>query len=72
VSGSYAGRQFVGIDLHRRRTVLVRMDADGQRVGSMDRIPSTPEALRAAMVAAGPAPMVVLEATYGWVRREGA
>jgi transposase len=66
VSGSYAGRQFVGIDLHRRRTVLVRMDADGQRLGSMDRVPSTPEALRAAMVAAGPAPMVVLEATYGW------
>jgi hypothetical protein len=48
------------------------MDTDGQRVGSMDRFPSTPEALRAAMVAAGPAPMVVLEATYGWVRREGA
>jgi hypothetical protein len=65
----WTGQQF---DLHRRRTVLVRMDADGQRVGSMDRFPSTPEALRAAMVAAGPAPMVVLEATYGWVRREGA
>jgi hypothetical protein len=30
------------------------------------RVLRTPEALRAAMVAAGPAPMVVLEATYGW------
>jgi len=32
----------------------------------MERIPSTPEALRSVMEAAGPAPMVVLEATYGW------
>jgi transposase len=66
VSESYAGQQFVGIDLHRRRTVVVRMSADGQRLGSMVRVPSTPEALRTAMVAAGPAPKVVIEATYGW------
>jgi transposase len=66
VSGSYAGRQYVGIDLHRRRTVVVRMSADGQRLGSMVRVPSTPEALRTAMAAAGPAPKVVIEATYGW------
>lgn len=66
MSESYAGRQYVGIDLHRRRTVVVRMAADGQRLGSMVRISSTPEALRAAMAAAGPAPRVVLEATYGW------
>jgi hypothetical protein len=25
-----AGRQFVGMDLHRRRSVLVRMTADGE------------------------------------------
>jgi hypothetical protein len=25
----YAGRQFVGMDLHRRRSVLVRMTAGG-------------------------------------------
>ena len=24
---AYAGQQFVGIDLHRRRSVMVRMDA---------------------------------------------
>jgi hypothetical protein len=72
VSESYSGKQYVGIDVHRRHTVLVRMGEDGQRLGSMVRIPSTPPTLRAAMVAAGPAPKVVIEATYGWVRREGA
>jgi hypothetical protein len=30
VSGSYAGRQIVGIDLHRRRSVLVRMTEAGE------------------------------------------
>jgi hypothetical protein len=62
----------VGIDLHRRRTVLVRMTPAGERLGAMVRFPSTPEALRREMTAAGTAPQVVLEATYGWVRREGA
>jgi transposase len=66
VDGSYAGEQYVGIDLHRRRTVLVRMAADGQRLGSMERFPSAPAALRIAMAEAGTAPKVVLEATYGW------
>jgi transposase len=70
VSACYEGQQFVGIDLHRRRTVLVRMTAAGERLGSMVRFPSTPEALRREMAAAlspaGPAPEVVLEATYGW------
>jgi transposase len=56
----------VGIDLHRRRTVMVRTTPDGRRLGSMVRFPSTPEALRREMAAAGPAPRVVLEATYGW------
>jgi hypothetical protein len=76
VSACYEGPQFVGIDLHRRRTVLVRMMPAGERLGTMVRFPSTPEALRREMAAAvrpgGPAPQVVLEATYGWVRREGA
>src|SRR6266545_637138 len=27
---AYAGQQFVGMDLHRRRTVLVRMTAEGE------------------------------------------
>jgi transposase len=71
VSACYEGQQqFVGIDLHRRRTVLVRMSAAGERLGAMVRFPSTPEALRREMAPAlspgGPAPEVVLEATYGW------
>jgi transposase len=66
VSESYAGGQYVGIDLHRRRTVLVRMNAEGQRLGPMVRFPSTPAALRQEMAVAGPAPKVVIEATYGW------
>jgi hypothetical protein len=31
VSESYAGRQVVGIDLHRRRSVIVRMTEAGER-----------------------------------------
>ena len=29
---AYDGRQVVGMDLHRRRSVLVRMTMDGQRL----------------------------------------
>jgi transposase len=70
VSACYEGQQFVGIDLHRRRTVLVRMTSAGERLGTMVRFPSTLEALRREMAPAlspaGPVPQVVLEATYGW------
>jgi transposase len=70
VSACYEGQQYVGIDLHRRRTVVVRMTSAGERLGTMVRFPSTPEALRREMTPAlspaGPAPQVVLEATYGW------
>ena len=65
MSESYDGRQVVGIDLHRRRTVIVRMTESGQRLG-MARFDSTPMALRREMAAAGSAPRVVIEATYGW------
>jgi hypothetical protein len=30
VNGDYDGRQYVGIDLHRRRSVIVRMTAEGE------------------------------------------
>ena len=30
---AYDGQQFVGMDLHRRRSVLVRMTADGRKLG---------------------------------------
>jgi hypothetical protein len=61
----YDGRQVVGMDLHRRRSVLVRMAEDGRRLG-MARITNSPEQLRAELVRAGKSPRVVLEATYGW------
>lgn len=61
----YAGRQFVGIDVHRRRSVLVRMTEAGERLEAV-RISNDPEYLRAVMARAGENPEVVLEACYGW------
>jgi len=55
----YDGRQIVGMDLHRNRSVLVRMSEDGRKLGSA-RITNSPAALRAEIAragkAAGPAP----------------
>jgi transposase len=65
VSGAYEGRQIVGIDLHRRRSVLVRMTEDGERLETV-RISNDPQYLRQVMARAGEAPEVVLEAAYGW------
>src|SRR5260370_21569778 len=62
---AYDGRQVVGMDLHRRRSVLVRMTEDGRRLGTA-RITNSPQELRAQIAQAGKAPKVVLEATYGW------
>jgi hypothetical protein len=52
------------MDLHRRRSVLVRMTEDGRRLGTA-RITNSPAELRQAIAEAGAAPRVVLEATYG-------
>ena len=65
MSGAYEGRQIVGMDLHRRRSVLVRMTDTGERLETV-RISNDPEYLRQVMARAGEAPEVVLEATYGW------
>ena len=62
---AYDGRQVVGMDLHRRRSVLVRMTEDGRRLGTA-KITNSPEELRAQIARAGQSPKVVLEATYGW------
>jgi len=61
----YDGRQVVGMDLHRWRSVLVRMTEDGRRLETV-RITSSPAALRAVIARAGKNPRVVLEAAYGW------
>ena len=65
MSESYEGRQVVGMDLHRRRSVLVRMTETGQRLETV-RISNDPEYLRQVMARAGEHPEVVLEACYGW------
>jgi len=62
---AYDGRQIVGMDLHRRRSVLVRMTEDGRRLGTA-RIDNSPRELPAQIARAGTSPRVVLEATYGW------
>jgi len=58
-------RQFVGMDLHRRRSVLVRMNQHGARLETV-RIVNEVDRLAAVIARAGESPEVVLEATYGW------
>jgi hypothetical protein len=41
-------KEYVGIDLHRRRSVIYRMDEAGQEISCV-RIPSQPDELTAAM-----------------------
>ncbi len=65
MDGEYAGRQYVGIDLHRRRSVIVRMTEAGERLETV-RIVNDADRLAAVLRRAGESPEVVLEATYGW------
>ena len=58
MSEQYAGHQIVGMDLHRRRSVLVRMTDTGQHLETV-RISNDPEYLQAVMARAGEAPDVV-------------
>jgi transposase len=58
-------REYVGIDFHRRRSVVVRLNAGGERLSAV-RIDNDAAALAAAVTAAGEHPEVVIEATYGW------
>ena len=67
----YGGRQFVGIDLHRQRSVIVRQSESGEQLSAV-RIVNDPVTLQLELERAGTDPEVVLEATYGWVRSEGA
>ena len=62
---AYVGRQFVGIDLHRRRSVIVRTTVAGEVLESV-RIVNDADRLSEVISRAGEAPEVVLEATYGW------
>jgi len=58
-------RQYVGIDLHRRRSVIVRVAEDGSVLGTV-RVENDPLELALAVAKAGPGPEVALESTYGW------
>jgi transposase len=58
-------RAYVGIDFHRRRSVVVQVGGSGERL-SLTRIDNTPAALASAVTSAGDHPEVVIEATYGW------
>ena len=62
---AYDGPQIVGMDLHRRRSVLVRMTEDDLRLATA-RITNSPARLAAEIARAGLHPKVVLEACYGW------
>jgi hypothetical protein len=53
------------MDLHRRRSVLVRMTESGEHLETV-RIVNTDDRLADVMSRAGECPEVVLEATYGW------
>jgi transposase len=58
-------QQYVGIDLHRRRSVIVRMSGEGDKLSCV-RLPNDPIEIAAEMAKAGESPEVVIEATYGW------
>ena len=58
-------REYVGIDLHRRRSVVIRKSAAGELISKV-HIDNGPDALVDAVAAAGPEPEVVVEATFGW------
>jgi hypothetical protein len=57
--------RYVGIDLHRRRSVIYAMDADGEKLNCV-RIANDPLTLLEAVSKAGSDAEVVIEATYGW------
>jgi transposase len=58
-------RRYVGIDLHRRRSVIYTMSADGDRVDCV-RIANDAVTLLEEVTKAGSDAEVVIEATYGW------
>ena len=58
-------RQYVAVDLHAQRSLIVREDEAGDGLG-VTQIDNDPLSLAAALADAGPNPEVAIEATYGW------
>jgi hypothetical protein len=63
-------QEYVGIDLHRRRSVIVRRSSEGETLEVSHVNNDDLLAFERAVTAAGEHPEVVLEAAYGWVRHE--
>ncbi len=59
------GKEYVGIDLHRRRSVIYRMDEAGERIDCV-RINNDPVWFAQEVGKAPKGSHVVIEATYGW------
>ena len=59
------GGRYVGIDLHRRRSVIYTMNADGEKLDCV-RIANDALGLLEQVSRAGADRQVVIEATYGW------
>jgi hypothetical protein len=57
---------YVGIDLHRRRSVIVHRSAEGETLAVAKVANDDVLASSSALTAAGEHPEVVIEATYGW------
>ncbi|MEV4451697.1 IS110 family transposase [Streptomyces mirabilis] len=66
MTSPHEGVQWLGMDLHRRRSVLVRMGSDGRQLGKTVRFDNDPVRLEREIAKAGPRAKVVLEATLGW------
>ena len=58
-------RQYVAVDLHLHRSLIVRENEAGEKVG-VTRIDNDPLALAEALRDAGEQPEVAIEAAYGW------
>ena len=58
-------RRYVGIDLHRRRSVICAMNAEGDKL-FCERVDNDSLRLLEVVSQAGPGADVVIEATYGW------
>jgi len=58
-------RRYVGIDLHRRRSVIFIMNSAGEKLSCV-RIANDPLRLLEEVARAGDDAEVVIEATYGW------
>jgi transposase len=58
-------QEYVGIDLHRRRSVIYRMDEAGEKIDSV-RVDNEPGRFAKEVSAAPVGSDVIVEATYGW------